>query len=94
MSKVLELTELEVDLVSDDVIHYIVVALVDNMKPGRSDVCYPADIAEPGYMLPGVCSATFEVSKDDIQPDIKTIDQNLSYINALDLPWMLDHEEF
>lgn len=94
MSKVLELTELEIDLVSDDEIHYIVVAVVEDMLPGRSDVCHPADIAEPGYMLPGVCSATFQVSKDDVQPDTETIRRNLSYIQALNLPWRLDHDEF
>tara|TARA_B100000902_G_C27272437_1_gene897023 strand:+ start:1080 stop:1364 length:285 start_codon:yes stop_codon:yes gene_type:complete len=94
MSEVLQIHDLEIDLVEDHQIHYVVVAIVEDAKPGRSDLCYPADIAEPGFMLPGVCSATFQVEKDEKQPNLDSANENLEYIRNLNLSWELDHDEF
>jgi len=93
MSKIREITDLNVDLVDDNEIHYIVVAIIEDAKHGRSDLCHPADIAEPGYMLPGVCSATFQVDKNEEQPDLNSVNLNLDYIENLNLSWILDNDE-
>lgn len=94
MSKVSRIDALEVDLVDDYSIHYIVVAEIEDARHGRSDLCHPADIAEPGYMLPGICSATFQIDKTDPQPNLDLIDLNLDYIESLNLSWELDNDEF
>ena len=94
MSDVLELIEVEVDLIDDQNIHYIATALVDDMKPGRSPVYHPADIAEPGYMLPGVCSATFELESTDPQPELNNDPIGLlNFIRELNLDLKLDQDD-
>ena len=93
MSDVLQLIDVEVDLIDDQSIHYIATALVDDMKPGRSPVYHPAEIAEPGYMLPGRCSATFEIETTEKQPELQTDPCSLlDFIRELDLDWRLDED--
>lgn len=95
MSEIKQILEIEYDIICDNEIHYVVVAEIEDAKPGRSDLCYPADIAEPGYMLPGTCSATFQVHKDDEQPNLNDPPNlNLNYIQNLNLSWVLDNDEF
>ena len=92
MSDVLRLIHLEVDLIDDESIHYVATALVDDMKPGRNPVYFPAEIAEPGYMLPGVCSATFELGTKEEQLEEDPVSQ-LEFIRKLNLDWKLDQDD-
>lgn len=94
MSDVLQVIDVEVDLIDDQSIHYIATALIDDMKPGRSPVYHPAEIAEPGYMLPGVCSATFEVESSEPQPELQNDPVGLlNFIRELNLDWRLDQDD-
>lgn len=94
MSDVLQLIDVDVDLVDDKKIHYIATALVDDMKPGRETVYHPAHLAEPGYLLPGVCSATFEIECTEEQPELHSDPVGLlEFIRGLDLEWRLDQDD-
>jgi len=92
MSDVLQLIDIEVDLIDDQSIHYIATALVDDMKPGSQPRYYPAELAEPGYMLPGVCSATFELDTKEEQLEGDPVSQ-LDFIRKLNLDWKLDEDD-
>lgn len=94
MSDVLQVIDVEVDLIDDQSIHYIATALVDDMKPGLTPIYFPPELAEPGYMLPGVCSATFELESTEPQPELQNDPVGLlKFIRELDLDWRLDQDD-
>lgn len=94
MSEVLQLLCIDADLVDNKKIHYIATAIVEDMKPGRQAILHPAEMAEPGYMLPGICSATFELDTTEPQPDVGgDPSSSLEFIRKLNLDWKLDQDD-
>ena len=90
---VINIIDLEEDLVTDESIHYIVTAMVEDMRLTKAAIYHPADLASPEEYGPGVCSAGFEVMfGDDPPPTLGPLDL-LSYVQDLDLDWQLDEED-
>ena len=91
---VIEIIDIEEDLVTDESIHYIVTAMVEDMRLTRPAVYYPTDLASPAEYGPGVCSAGFEVMfGDDPPPTLGSSVDLLNYIQDLDLDWQLDESD-
>ena len=91
---VIEVIDIEEDLVTDESIHYVVTARVEDMRLTRPAVYYPADIASPEEYGPGLCSAGFEVMfGDDPPPTLGSSIDLLNYIQDLDLDWQLDEQD-
>lgn len=91
---VIEIIDIEEDLVTNESIHYVVTAMVEDMRLTRPAVYYPTDLASPEEYGPGVCSAGFEVMfGDDPPPTLGSSVDLLNYIQDLDLDWQLDESD-
>ena len=91
---VIEIIGIEEDLVTNESIHYVVTAMVEDMRLTRPAVYYPTDLASPEEYGPGVCSAGFEVMfGDDPPPTLGSSVDLLNYIQDLDLDWQLDESD-
>ena len=91
---VIEIIDIEEDLVTNESIHYVVTAMVEDMRLTRPAVYYPTDLASPAEYGPGVCSAGFEVMfGDDPPPTLGSDLDLLNYIQDLDLDWQLDESD-
>lgn len=91
---VINIIDIEEDLITDESIHYVVTAMVEDMRLTRPAVYYPTDLASPAEYGPGVCSAGFQVMLgDDPPPTLGSSIDLLNYIQDLDLDWQLDESD-
>lgn len=89
-NEVLQVIDVELDLIKDEVAHYIVTAKVDNMVETLSARYYPTDYAHPAEYGPAECSGTFEVEPGDPRPPEGNDELLRKYIEELDLDWKVD----
>ena len=90
----IQIINIEEDLVTNESIHYIVTAMVEDMRLTKAAIYHPADRATPAEYGPGICSAGFEVMfGDDPPPTLGSSVDLLNYIQDLDLDWQLDESD-
>ena len=89
--EVMEVLDIELDLRTDTNTHYIVTALVDNMRQTLPARIHPAGNSYPAEYEPAQCSAALMIGEGDFAPpsDPKML---LDYVQDCDLDWVVDDE--
>ena len=90
--EVLEVLDIELDLRSGNNTHYIVTAMVENMRQTLPARYHPAGDSHPAEYAPAQCSAALMIGEGDFAPptDPKLL---LDYVQDCDLDWVLDDDE-